>query len=368
MRAPGRAQVIHAVECHTDLCARELGIDPLELRRRNAPTARRKTRSGEPGSAPRAREALQAAADAIGWDQPKPVGVGRGISLVEVGSGQGSYAAELIVERSGEVVLHTPIVEQGAGMLTVFRQMIGEALGLPLDQVRIEQTLENFEYDRGVGGSRTTRIVGRMIDVLSERVQQRLAQQVAAEFGYDAGQVRAEPGGFRTPDGRFHTLGDAASLATEKLRELLAYEADSFDSVHAYAAIAAEVYVDRETGQVQVRRVTNAYEVGRIINRVTHQGQIDGGLVQGYGYALAEGLRLENGRVTTLNLGDYKIPCAADVPPLDTILLPPDLTLGITPIGEGPNCAMSAAIVNAIIDVVGHQVEIPVTPEALLAG
>jgi len=115
-----------------------------------------------------------------------------------------------------------------------------------------------------------------------------------------------------------------------------------------------------------VRRVVNAHEVGRIINPILHQGQIDGGLMQGYGYALTEGLRFEEGRVTNLNLGDYKIPCAEDIPPLETILLPPDLSLGITPIGEGPNCGMSASIVNAIMDAVGnHQIEIPVSPDAV---
>jgi len=243
--------------------------------------------------------------------------------------------------------------------------MIGEALGLPLERIRIEQTTENFDYDRGVGGSRTTRIVGRMIDVLAERLQRRLSEQVAAEFGFEADQIKAEGGGFRTPDGRFHTIGDAASLSSEDLHELLAYDADRFDGVRAYAAIAAQVEVDAETGQVHVQRIANTYEVGRIINPVLHQGQIDGGLMQGLGYALAEGLRIEDGRVMTANLGEYKIPCAADVPPLETILLAPDLTLGITPIGEGPNCAISAAIVNAIVDVVGCQVEIPVDAEAL---
>jgi CO/xanthine dehydrogenase Mo-binding subunit len=368
MRAPGRAQAVHAAECHMDLCARELGIDPLELRLTNAPRQARTRRDGEVGSTPRADEALRESARAIGWAEPRPQGVGKGIALVEIGSGQGSYAAEMIVERSGDVVLHTPIIEHGAGMLTVFRQMIGEALGLPLERVRIEQTTENFEYDRGVGGSRTTRIVGRMIDLLAERVQRRLAEHVAAEFGFEADQVTAEGGGFRTPDGRFHTLADAASLASENLHELLAYDADRFDGVRAYAAIAAEVEVDAETGLVQVRRIANAYEVGRIINPILHQGQIDGGLMQGLGYALAEGLRLEDGRVTTANLGDYKIPCTADAPPLETTLLAPDLTLGITPIGEGPNCAISAAIVNAIVDVVGRQVEIPVVSEALVAA
>jgi CO/xanthine dehydrogenase Mo-binding subunit len=126
------------------------------------------------------------------------------------------------------------------------------------------------------------------------------------------------------------------------------------------AAVAAET---EELAEAALDLIDVVYED----NPILHQGKIDGGLVQGYGYALAEGLRIEDGRVTTANLGDYKIPCAQDIPELETILLSPDLSLGIAPIGEGPSCAMSAAIVNAIVDVIGHQVEIPVSPEALLA-
>src|SRR5581483_9086709 len=126
MRAPGEAQPIHSVECHMDLCARAMGMDPLELRLINAPDDPRETPTGEPGSRPRAREALQAAARAIGWTKPRPNGVGRGIALVEVGNSLGEYMAAMTVARDGQIVLHTPIIENGAGMLTAFRTMAAE--------------------------------------------------------------------------------------------------------------------------------------------------------------------------------------------------------------------------------------------------
>ncbi|MPZ13457.1 MAG: molybdopterin-dependent oxidoreductase, partial [Chloroflexi bacterium] len=369
MRAPGGAQPIHAIECHMDLCARAMGMDPLELRLINAPRHPRATPSGEDGSRPRAREVLQVAAEAIGLHDPRPDGVGRGIALVDVANSPATdYTAAMIVERSGRIVLGTPIIEQGSGMLTAFRQMVGEAFSIPLDGISIEQTMEGIEYDRGVGGSRITRIVGRMIGVLAERLQARLASLVAAEFGLDPSHIAVVPGGFRISDGRFLTVGEAASLAETDVAELLRYEPRPEDSVETFTAIAAEVHVDRETGHVDVRRVVSAHEVGRVINRTMHQGQIEGGLAQGLGYALMEGLRFEDGRVVTGNLHEYKLPTAADMPPLRTIRLDPDLSLGITPIGEGPNCAASAAVVNAIVDVVAHQVDIPVTSEALLGA
>jgi CO/xanthine dehydrogenase Mo-binding subunit len=250
-------------------------------------------------------------------------------------------------------------------MLTIFRQLTAEALGVPLRQVRVEQATAPFEADRGVGGSRVTRLVGIVISKLAQRIQERLAELIAAEFGYRPEEVTVEAGGFRTPDGRFHSLENAAALAAEDVVETLLYRPTRDDQVEVFAAQAAEVEVDQETGQVKVRRIVSAHQVGKIVNPLLHQGQIEGGLIQGLGFALTEGLLLEEGRPLNLNLHEYKLPSIADLPPLETILLPQDLSLGITPIGEGPNCGISACVVNAIVDVVGSQVEIPVSPDAV---
>jgi CO/xanthine dehydrogenase Mo-binding subunit len=369
MRAPGEAQPIHAVERHTDLCAKAMGIDPLELRLMNAPDHPRETRGGEPGTRPKAREVLQAAAEAIGWHEPRPAGIGRGVGLVEVGNSLGEYTSWMSVDRGGEVVLHTSIIENGAGMLTVFRQLVAEQFGIPLEHVRVEQTTDGIEYDRGVGGSRITRITGRMIELLAAKLKEQMRDLLAAELGFASERVIPEPGGFRTPDGRFHTVEQAASLSPDALSDVLRYKPDALDVVEVFAGIAVEVAVDAETGRVDVTRVVNANEVGKIVNPMMHQGQIDGGLIQGFGYALMENVAVEDGRVTTANLNDYKLPTARDVPPMETILLEPDLTLGITPIGEGPNAAMSAAIANAVADATGtDQLVLPITPESVRAA
>jgi CO/xanthine dehydrogenase Mo-binding subunit len=393
MRAPGGAQPGHAIECHMDLCARAMGMDPLELRLANA-ASERGMGSGErfsqyspqvsghgpqpltsnlqpptsnPQSPTRAREALRAAAEAIGWDQPKPEGVGRGIALADVmNSPATAYTARMVLQRDGRIVFQTPIIEQGSGMLTAFQLLTAEALGVSPDLVQVHQTMEGIDYDRGVGGSRITRIVGKMIGMQAEALQKRLAQLVAAEFGHDPAQVAIQTGGFRTPDGKHYTLAEAASLASENLEELLCYEVEPDDVVETYGAVAAEVRVDVESGQATVQRIAIALERGKIVNPVMYQGQIDGGLVQGLGYALTEGLVFDEGRVTNLNLHEYKLPVTADIPELETILLEPDLSLGITPIGEGPNCGISAAIANAVMDVIHRQVEIPIASETLV--
>jgi len=369
MRDPGAIQPLVAIEQHMDLCAREMGIDPLEIRLINAPVTPRKPDRGGAGVRPMAREVLATAADAIGWARPRERGVGRGIALVDVTNSPATdYTVRLIVARDGSVLVHTPIIEQGSGMLTAFQQMAAEGMGVSVDRVRVVQTMENIEYDRGVGGSRITRVVGKMIGVTSQRMRDRLADLLAAEFGHDRAQIAIEFDGFRTPDGRLHTVADAASLAPSELVELFRYTPSSGDIVDTYEAVAVEVHVDDETGQLSLRRAVSAIEVGKVINPVMHRGQIDGGLIQGLGYALMEGIEFDDGRVTTANLHEYKLPTVADIPPFDSIVLPPEPALGITPIGEGPNCGMAAAVATAVIDAVSRSAPLPVRPEDLLAA
>jgi CO/xanthine dehydrogenase Mo-binding subunit len=368
MRMPGETQPLYAEECHMDLCARAMGIDPLQLRLINAKTEPRETPISAPHSLPRSREVLEAAAKAIGWHEPKPDNVGRGLAMVEIATSVvGVYTSHITVERSGQLVLHTPIIEQGCGMLTVFRQMVSEAWGVPLEQVRVEQTMKDIEFDRGVGGSRVTRMVGRVITMVAERLQRRLAELLAAELGIDVDQVTFESGGFRAPDGRVHSLAEVVALAGADVTEQVRYVPQpDLDLVEVYSVQAAEVEIDRETGQVKILRVVTAHENGRILNPMLYQGQIDGNIIQGIGYALTEGLVYDDGRVTNLNLHEYKMPNIGDIPELETILLPEDRGIGTSAIGEGPHAGIAPALINAIVDAIGpHQIDIPITPDLI---
>jgi CO/xanthine dehydrogenase Mo-binding subunit len=132
-------------------------------------------------------------------------------------------------------------------------------------------------------------------------------------------------------------------------------------------AQVAEVEVDVETGQVRVLGITNASDVGRIFNPVGHQGQINGSVVSGLGYTLMEELTVEEGRVTSLSFGDYKLPTMCDLPPLKTVLLESDVGAGpyaVRGIGEAPCAPVAPAIANAIEDAVGIRIRtLPITPE-----
>ena len=132
----------------------------------------------------------------------------------------------------------------------------------------------------------------KIISIIHMTLRKRLADLLAGELGVPAEGIICEPGGFRSPDGTFHTLGDVAGLSPEPLSEVLKYEGANEDKVEAFAAQAVEVHVDRETGDVNVLRAVTAHELGRVINPLLHQGQIDGALLQGFGYAMTEGLVL----------------------------------------------------------------------------
>jgi CO/xanthine dehydrogenase Mo-binding subunit len=183
-------------------------------------------------------------------------------------------------------------------------------------------------------------------------------------------------------DGVFHAEGRDASLAdvvvaaattdggplTVRIQE----DAPLVEDVSYFCAQVAEVDVDRETGEVRVERLITAHDVGTIINPITHQGQIDGGIATGVGLALTEELSLDDGRIVNANLGDYKLPTAADMPPLTTVLV--ESAGGTGPhdakaIGEFSNNPPPAAIANAVADAVGARVfELPITAERVFGA
>jgi CO/xanthine dehydrogenase Mo-binding subunit len=134
----------------------------------------------------------------------------------------------------------------------------------------------------------------------------------------------------------------------------------------------ADVEVDHETGQVILKGFTTAHSTGTVINPLTHQGQIDGGVVMGIGYALMEQVLIDDGKVVTTNFGENKIPSIADIPPLRTIVRQEPVgngPAGAMSIGEPPVIAVAAAIANAVHDAVGVRIfDLPITAEKVLAG
>lgn len=377
MRAPGAPQVTFAVESHIDMIAREIGIDPLELRRRNAIAEGDHTPLGEMRRHLRCRETIDAGARAFGWDKPKAPGIGYGISIYEHPAGNfGRSTVALTVGTDGRLTIQVGSPDTGTGFHTIAAQLVAEHFATTVDDVEVVQgdTLTSgFEF--GASGQRLTTTIGQAIAAASDKMKRELTALAAERLNCAPGDIRI--GG----DGSF-----SASGATIDRRALMGWAAArgkaplTCEGVNApepsdrtsFAAHFAEVAVDRETGQVRLNRVVTAHDIGTVVNPVLHQGHIEGGLMQAVGQAMSERLVLKDGAVITAHLGDYKLPTMMDIPALETVLLPGGsgaAPFATTAIGEMSNVAVAAAITNAVFDAVGVRlVELPISAEKIVEG
>ncbi len=366
MRAPGHAQVIFAVEAHTDLLARAVGMDPLEFRLRNL------AQIGPGGQESAAPQVLQAAADALGWSRPKDPFVGRGLALAVRGTGVGEGTADLTVNPDGTVTILSCMPDNGTGALTVVAQVVAEALGIDVDLVDIVRaSTDALPVDVGSGASRMTNVAGHAALAACDQLREQLAPLAATMLGARAvswngsAWVADGLGAVTLPELAVEMIktGDSAAHAQVTLAQTRSPD-------RGYGAQAAEVRVDPETGEVRLTKMVVAHDVGTIINPLGHQGQIDGGVVQGIGLALSEQLVLDEGRVTNPNLAEYKLPTSQDIPELITVNVP---TGGPGPfnakaIGELPSVPGAGAIANAVADAAGGPItQLPITAERVLA-
>ena len=378
MRAPGAAQAVFAVESHMDMIAHQMGMEPLELRRRNLLQEGDDTPTGQPLRQVRSGQTLDAAVKAVGWDSPKPgPNTGRGIAFYDRPTGGAESSATVIVESDGTVTLRSPTPDVGTGTHTVLSQIIAEELSIPLDAINVVTIdTDSGPFDAGVAGSWVTHSAGQATFQATQQVRQRLIDVAAGVLGSAQEEVRLHSGRFRSSAGAADiSLADVAAEAAragEPVAAQVTYRPEGGRDITSFCAQIAEVEVDPETGQIKVRRFVSAHDVGTVINPLGHQGQIEGGIIQGLGYALMEELRVEEGQVTTAHLGDYKIPTMQDIPELITPLL--EEPAGPTPyqgkgIGEISNCPVAAAIANAVFDAVGVRItDLPITAEKVLAA
>ena len=376
MRAPAKPQVAFAVESHMDLIAREMGMDPYEFRMLNVLQDGDSNPVGEEWENIRAGEVLQKAAEAAGWDQPKASpNIGRGISISDQPPGSGMSTAEVQMDADGKATLLMSLWDTGTGAHTVLRQMVAETLTIPIEDVGVViQDTDAVAFESGPGGSRVTYTSGQSTMGAAEDLKEQLTVMAAEYMGCSADTVALQAGQFQSSEGgRAMSLKDVAAQAVTAMGEDLSaqktYNAPPSEYT-SYCAQVAEVEVDPETGEVKVNKFITAHDVGTVLNPLFHQGQIEGGVIQGLGYALMEEMETEEGRISTLSLGDYKIPTIKDIPELVTVLLEPGG--GPAPfeskgIGESSNTPVAAAIANAVHDAIGAPVmQLPVTAERVL--
>jgi CO/xanthine dehydrogenase Mo-binding subunit len=340
MRAPGQPQNVFASESHLDLIARDLGITPLELRRRNVARAGDPTTTGEPWHGPDLAALLERAAAEIGPGPDRGAGRGVGFAIGIRHVGRGSTTISLRLERDGSIEARTGVGDQGGGQHTLIQRIVAAALGVDPATVRVRRLSTEGPQDPGIGGSRVTPVHGGAALAAARALKEKLGGRSVAEAARALG-----PG--------------------EGLEVSAKFDATAAD--HGACAHAIEVAVDTETGTVRVLKAVLAVDVGQVINPVGLRGQLEGGFVYGLGMALTEDLALEDGRVRAANLGDYKLPTIADVPPLRIVHLSDGHGVGpygARSAGELVNPGVPAAIANAVHDASGARVHtLPVTAE-----
>lgn len=374
-RAPGATQVVYAVESHMDIIAQALGMDPVEFRMKNLLSEGDENAVGRKLREVKAKETLEAALEQFGWYKPKAgPNIGRGIAMFDRSIPGGPSGAVLTLNREGHLAVLSPTFDQGVGTHTILSQIVAHELQVPLAQISVAAgNTDNTPYDAGVGGSRVTNVAGQAVVRACELLLEQLFVAAAPLLGSKPEEMQYGQGRVwvKGQPNRSLEIGEVADSVQPdgQITVTSTVNIRSNEEISCFCAQIAEVSVDPETGQVRVQRFVTAHDVGTVINSLTHQGQIDGGVVQGLGVALMEELGLEDGRVTTPHLGEYKLPTIADIPPLETVLVygagGPAPYEGKA-IGEMANVAPAAAIANAVADAVGVRLfTLPLTSERI---
>jgi CO/xanthine dehydrogenase Mo-binding subunit len=334
MRAPGEVQAVFAGESHVDMIADALGMDAVELRRRNL---RRSGPADETGAGASAVvEVLSRAAEAIDWTTPRPAFRAAGIALYrrKSGAGRGGIILRALAADRFQVV--TGAADQGSGTVTMIARVAAAALEVPESCIEVvQETTASALFDAGAGASRVTRVLGEATRVAAAKMHELLTSSAP---------------GFPT-----EVVGEA--------------EAPRGEDSDAFGAVAVEVEVDEMTGRILVLRAVLVADTGTVINPLSHRGQLEGGFVFGLGAALMEELPVEAGQVLAGSLGDYKLPTAPDVPPLTIINVDSDHgtgPYGAKAIGEFGNLGVAPAVANALARATGVRLQaLPLTAEAV---
>src|SRR6185503_17911266 len=375
-RTPGSPQTTFAVESHIDIIARELGMDPVAFRMKNLLNDGEASPFGQKLKGIVVKETLKKALDSAGWEKPKGENTGRGVAVYERPSGAGKSGAAITIESDGRVNVHLGVPDVGPGIHTVVQQIVSEVLDIAIQRVSIRVAdTDSSPFDSGTGGSKSTNSVGTAAYQAVSEIKGKILALAAARLGCRPEDLETVNGRYLPPGKKSMPFAELIRLAVEHnqgaITHLSVYE-PARAPITSFAAQVAEVEVDRGTGQVKVNKLTTVHDSGTVLNHLSYQGQIDGGVVTGLGFALMEDNSLVDGKMPTVNLGEFKMATIADVPKLTTVLM--QNATGPTPyqgkaIAEIPNVPTAAAIANAIQDAVGVRLfDLPLTSEKIYAA
>ena len=377
-RASGVADMNFATESHTDVIAHKLGLDPMEFRIKNALSEGDTAVNGSTIPVNGLMETILAVKERMGLPKKMEEGRGVGIAVGEWRSGSGPSTASISVNEDGTVSLLTGSVDI-SGSDTSLAQIAAESLGLRLEQVVVaKRNTDMAPFTGPSGGSRIVYSQGRAVQNAAEDTKAKLMDLAADRLGVPADALECAGGSVYVQDNPPQSL-DLGQLARMSLTSrggpiIGTASLSSLPYAPVFNAQAAEVIVDRETGQVRVTRFVQAQDIGKAINPMGVEGQLEGGAVQGIGRALSEEILIdkETGKVRNPSLATYLMPLSVDMPDIENSLVEvPSAAgpFGARAVAESPGFGPPAAIANAIFDAVGVRIKtLPLSAERVLAA
>jgi xanthine dehydrogenase YagR molybdenum-binding subunit len=373
-RAPGHPQGFFGMESFLDELAEKAGIDPLEFRKKNC---RSKVHLAE----------FDLAAEKFNWKErrraksgsdagPKKRGAGMASSVWYNAGGQG-FKVDIVVSPDGTVEVRNGAQDIGTGTRTVLAVLVAEELGLKPDQIVVKLGDTNFPPGPGSGGSTTAASLGPAARSAGLKAKKELLERAARD-------LKAKPEDLDLKDGVVVKSGSPTTMTFKKLCQALGTETlhVTGDREKNYAGYSetvagvqmAEVEVDVETGQVRCLRVVAIQDAGRVVDRLTFESQVSGGVIQGVSYALFEERRLDPnlGVMVNPDFLNYRVAGSKDCPEIIAIAF--DVAnaknnVGMMGLGEPPTIPTAGAIANAVANAIGVRVRsLPITPDKVLAA
>lgn len=375
-RGFGAPQVTLAGESQMDEAAERLGIDPVELRRRNVLLPGERPWPNVRGIDADLLADLDLASEELDWDAPLPPGRGRAICLSASDAGSEPMTTSVLrVHADGSVTVMCGSTEIGQGSSTVLAQMAAGEIGVELERVHLVQSdTSAVSYDRSTGASRTTTLMGLAIGAAARDAREQLVRWAQESLAPDGPTVVEERSGVRIGD-TTHDWGAIVRAwfgghAGEVVGRGYIRRAGATEEMPPFweiGCVGVEVSVDESTGEVRVEKLVTVGDVGCAINPQLVEGQDIGAAMMGLGMATREELVYEDGNLMNGNLFDYRVPRTTDLPELRTVIAERGDGVGLYGAkggGEGSLNPVAAAIANAVYRAAGIRLrEAPFTPE-----
>jgi len=380
LRGFGIPQLVWAYESHTDIIARELGLDPVEFRRKNLLRDGRPQATGTIMKDAAVEQVLDLLVEKMNWksrfdqgDNASGIRRGRGIAIGFKASISPTTSGAIVnVSADGSIVLYTNTIDMGQGSDTAMAQIVAEVLNVPAETVKVVHgNTDVAPYDMGTLGSRSTFHMGNAVRIAAEDARNRLAA-LAAEVGLPAGTNYDVKEIFRKRYGMQagNVIGTGTYVPRYTPPDPKTGQSDNVTPFWMVGGTAVELTVDTWSGDIYIIRMVNVVDAGNPLNPKIVKTQISGGAIMQLGFTLYEDMVFDGGQVTNASFADYKIPGFRDIPNMESDWVTSSQEngpFGAKGVGESATFGVSPAIANAIHDAVGIRLtELPIKKETLM--